>query len=89
MEQEKAYLAKRFWIIWWIFFPLDWQGENKVTLLLLETADDIRHQAEILVGSEEVSGEPIRISRMTWVNPYCASFHVPGIHPLRFQNVIS
>ncbi|KZS05962.1 putative Phosphoinositide 3-kinase adapter protein 1 [Daphnia magna] len=50
-------------------------GEERVTLILLETTENIQVLASIYVGID--SKKSVRIEQFSWVNPYVVNFNMP------------
>ena len=52
------------------------QGEERVTLILLETVDNIQQLSSIHVGTDVK--DTVCIKTVAWLNPFNATFTVPS-----------
>ena len=52
------------------------QGEERVTLILLETVDNIQQISTIHIGTDVK--DTICLKTVTWLNPFNATFTVPS-----------
>lgn len=53
------------------------QGEERVTVLLMETLDGIQRSATVHVGVDLVTNA-LLVEKLSWLNPYTFSFNVPS-----------
>lgn len=51
-------------------------------MLLLETADGIQITSTVHVGVDLVN-KPVRVEKLSWLNPYTFSFNVPSTFTIR------
>ncbi|EFX77290.1 hypothetical protein DAPPUDRAFT_321563 [Daphnia pulex] len=54
-------------------------GEERVTMILMETTENIKHMATVQVGVDlnNQLNKSVHIERLCWVNPYVITFNVP------------
>ena len=73
-------------LILFLLFPfcsLFFKGEERVTLILLETVENIQLLSSVYVGIESKKN-PICIDKLSWLNPYTATFSVPSKFSAQF-----